>query len=146
MIALHEKDEYLAKLGGDPNRNAALESMRAKMAHFFSNQNLVDPKKKHPLKVLQAHIKQHVRQSHLAIAMVPLTLVYEEGSRLVDQHKYNMLMSLHLGSFSIVENLFNDPLRDEATDEVEILKFSQAPVDWCPVSGPSACQIATRPI
>ena len=97
IAALHEKDDFLSKLGGDPDRDLALESMRSKAFNFFANQEEIDPNKKNPLEVLQRHIRKHCRHSHLAVAMVPLTMVYEEGSRLVEQEKYNMLMSLHLG-------------------------------------------------
>ena len=97
IICLLEKDDFLSKLGGESNRLLAKRSMKAKAFNFFANQEEIDPNRKNPLNRLQAHIKKHSRQSHVAIAMVPLTMVYEEGTRLKESKKYNMLTSLHLG-------------------------------------------------
>ena len=97
MVAMLEKDDLISKLGGEPDRKMAMQSMRSKAFNFFANQDELDPNKKNPLELLQSHIKKHCRQSHLAIATVPLTMVYEEGFRLRENDKYNMLMSLHLG-------------------------------------------------
>merc|ERR1719471_2326448 len=80
IVALLEKDEYIAKLGGEATKAMALDSMRSTAFNFFNSKFTFSTKDRYQIETFHRQMSQVCHTSHLALVGLPITIIYEEAT------------------------------------------------------------------
>ena len=123
-----ERDLNVAKLGGESTKSLAMTAMRAAAFNYFTGDFKVGfaaNESANRLDSLHKEMLDHCRTSNVAIAATMIQLVHEEGSTISSTagKDVSMFVNVSARQLSVKEVLYDDPLSDDPTEIVDLLKF-----------------------
>ena len=129
IAILQEKDEAVAKLGGENDKKEAFAQMQSNAEEFFQNLQLPnisgiwDHKKQ---ALFHEKINQVCSSSRIQIVGAPISITYEEQNQGVLGARFLMRLILSVGRMSIKEIIISEKTSSTPDEEIDVIKFSNS--------------------